>query len=197
MRKEFLPQRLDVMAFAEQGAELAGADTGLIALKQYGRLAQDVPDIAPGEADAIAVAWRARGERLEAVGGAAQNWLHLEADSHVLQTCQRCLQPVAVPVAFVRSYRFVADEATAEREDVDAEEDLLVASRQFDLLELIEDELLMELPQVPRHAQCPVELPMAVETPDFSQSVEPGIPGAETGKPNPFAVLASLKIPPG
>jgi uncharacterized metal-binding protein YceD (DUF177 family) len=27
--------------------------------------------------------------------------------------------------------------------------------------------------------------------------VEPGIPGAETGKPNPFAVLASLKIPPG
>jgi uncharacterized metal-binding protein YceD (DUF177 family) len=69
--------------------------------------------------------------------------------------CQRCLTPVDVPLAVERSFRFVADEATAEALDDESEEDLLALSREFDLRELIEDELLMALPVVPRHDECP------------------------------------------
>lgn len=55
-----------------------------------------------------------------------------------------------------RSFRFVPDEETAELEDDDSDEDVLALSSEFNLLELIEDELLMEVPVVPRHEVCPV-----------------------------------------
>ncbi len=54
-----------------------------------------------------------------------------------------------------RSFRFVADEDTAAALDDEAEEDVLALSRSFDLLALVEDELLMALPVVPRHEVCP------------------------------------------
>ena len=43
---------------------------------------------------------------------------------------------------------------SAEAEDDQAEEDLLVATPSFDALTLIEDELILALPLVPRHDDC-------------------------------------------
>ena len=200
MSRDLQPRRLDVAFFAGQATALRGEVAGPAALREFPRLADGVPDLAAGLPDQMLVHWHARGELRTAPGGAPQNWLHLEAGATLPQTCQRCLQPVAVPLAFERAYRFVADEAEAEREDVDAEEDLLVINRQFDLLELVEDELLMELPLVARHDECPVDLPMAAQTADFVDESTALGDGAEPGKPakpNPFAVLASLKLPRG
>jgi len=90
-----------------------------------------------------------------------------------------------MPLQVQRSFRFVADEATAEALDDESEEDLLALSRDFDLRALIEDELLMALPLVPRHEACPQDLPMQSSDEDFEQA------GAE--KPNPFAVLQGLR----
>lgn len=84
-----------------------------------------------------------------------------------------------------RSYRFVADEATASALDDSCEEDLLVLSREFNLSELIEDELLMALPLVPMHEICPEQPKMAVIDADFEQQLQE--------KPNPFAALEALK----
>jgi uncharacterized protein len=81
-------------------------------------------------------------------------------------------------------YRFVESEEIAMAEDDEAEEDLLVMAPQFDLLGLLEDELLMALPLVPMHETCPV-------TPVFSAG-DPVVEAAEA-KPNPFAVLGQLK----
>jgi uncharacterized protein len=99
--------------------------------------------------------------------------------------CQRCLTPVDVPLAVERSFRFVADEATAEALDDESEEDLLALSREFDLRELIEDELLMALPVVPRHDECPTPCRWPPATTTLRR------PSAE--KPNPFAALAGLR----
>ncbi len=84
-----------------------------------------------------------------------------------------------------RAFRFVADEATAMAEDDEAEEDLLVLGPAFDALALIEDELLMALPLVPRHPACPQPL-----------SGPEGLaePPPELARPNPFAVLSGLKL---
>jgi uncharacterized protein len=114
-----------------------------------------------------------------------QIWVHLEADTTLPLVCQRCLNPVDVPVKVSRSFRFVADEATAAAEDDQAEEDLLALSRSFDLLELVEDELLMEVPVAPRHEVCPEPVKMSAEDPDFE--------AASAEKENPFAVLTRLK----
>jgi len=100
------------------------------------------------------------------------------------QICQRCLEPVDVAVQLEREFRFVESEAVAETQDDDCEEDLLVTSREFDLAALIEDEVLLAMPLVPRHDTCPVNVKMVAADPDFDALAE---------KPNPFAVLAQLK----
>ena len=56
------------------------------------------------------------------------------------------------------------------------------------LAELIEDELLMALPLVPRHEACPGELKMAV--------ADPGFEAPESQPPHPFASLARLRRGP-
>ncbi|MBV8619437.1 MAG: DUF177 domain-containing protein [Curvibacter sp.] len=178
MKKEYSLERLDLRALAQ------AADTvsGHAAVAHFPRL---VEESAPGGSLQHEVRWKAVGETRAVTGGTDQIWLHLEAEATLAQTCQRCLAHVDVGLEVHRSYRFVRDEATAEREDDESEEDVLVLSREFNLMELIEDELLMALPVVPRHEVCPQELPMSLEDDEFR--------AAEAEKPNPFAALAKLK----
>lgn len=139
----------------------------------------------PDQAASAEVHWQAHGEQRPVTGGAPQTWLHLSVQFQPTLRCERCLGPVALELAFERDYRFVAYEATAEIEDEVSEEDVLVWQRDFDLQALVEDELLMALPVVPKHGVCPEAVPFSVVDEDFIQS--------EAEKPNPFSVLAQLK----
>ena len=177
MAKDFDPHRLDVRRFAEEGADL-GTRT---ALQGFRRLAAETE----GDLAARTVNWRARGELLNPRHVSPEVWLHLEAEAVLPLVCQRCLNPVDVPLAVNRSFRFVADEATAAAEDDEAEEDLLALSRSFDLVELVEDELLMEVPVAPRHEVCPEPVKMS--------SVDAVFETASAEKEHPFAVLGRLK----
>lgn len=177
MTKEFHPQRLDIKAFAQAGGRLAGHDS----LLKYERLALEARGLHPD----LRVDWEAAGEVRTAMGGIGQVWLRLKVSASFPMECQRCLTPVDVPLAVDREFRFVADEATAEALDDDCEEDLLALSREFNLLELVEDELLMALPVMPKHDECPTEVRLASSDEDFE--------AANTEKPNPFAALAGLR----
>ena len=177
MAKDFDPHRLDVRRFAEEGAELEASE----GLRGFDRLLAEAEAADP----ARPVHWRARGELLNPRHHTPEVWLHLEAGATLPLVCQRCLHPVDVDLAVKRSFRFVADEATAAAEDEECEEDLLALTRSFDLLELVEDELLMELPVAPRHEACP-------ETVKMSAS-DPGFDAANAEKEHPFAVLGRLK----
>lgn len=179
MTKEYSPDRLDIKAFVQAGAHTCGHDS----LLKYKRLAQEAKGLHPD----LYVDWQATGELRAVPGETGQHWLHLKAQSTFPMVCQRCLGPLDVPLEVERSFRFVADEATAEALDEDVEEDLLALSREFDLRELIEDELLMSLPVVPRHGECPEHVPMEV--------VDEAFEAASAEKPNPFAALASLRDP--
>ena len=118
-------------------------------------------------------------------GAEDQVWLHLSAHTAVPLTCQRCMAAVSTALEVEQWYRFVESEEVAMAEDDESEEDLLVMLPQFDLLTLIEDELLMALPLVPMHASCP-------EIPRFSV-VDPDFDAAAPESVNPFAVLAHFK----
>ena len=176
MPKEFIAQRLDVKAFAEEAGQLSGAD----AVGAYERLMAETE----GRGAAQPVAWSVQGELRNPRKVQPEVWLHLQADTVLSLTCQRCLAPVDVPVAVDRSFRFVEDEATAESQDEEAEEDVLALSRAFDLRGLIEDELIMDMPLVPHHEACPEPVTLSVQDPDFQE---------EAQRPNPFAALAGLK----
>ena len=146
MKSEFNPLKLDVAAFARAQANLAGEWP----LSELERLRAYVPhEGAP--ATLHPVRWVVRGEQRAMRGGAHEVWLHLDASLSLPMECQRCLRPVDEQVTVQRSVRFVADEGTAAELDAESEDDVLVLSRAFDLRWWIEDELILELPLVPRH----------------------------------------------
>jgi uncharacterized protein len=167
------PRHLDVAAAAAAGSELAGHHR----LTEFDRLAEG----APRRGDDEGVDWSARFERRRGPGGEPQNRLQLRIQGRVWRDCQRCLQAMPITLAVDRCLRFAADEATAAALDVDSDDDVLALSRRFDLLELVEDELLLALPLVPMHEHCPHPLAPAADR-------EP----AETPA-HPFAALAALK----
>ncbi|HLO95563.1 MAG TPA: DUF177 domain-containing protein [Burkholderiaceae bacterium] len=178
-QRQFDPLKLDVEAFARDAAELQG-EWSMVDLP---RLAESASEESPAAAWPP-LRWAARGERLTPRAAEPQTWLHLEAEATVSLVCQRCLQAYAQPLSVQRSLRFVRDEDLAAQLDADSDDDVLAMSRSLDLRELIEDELLLELPLVPRHEECPEPLVHADE-----DLPEP----AEDDKPNPFAALAALK----
>jgi uncharacterized protein len=174
------PSRLDVRTFAQEAAQIQGD----LLLSKCERLAQD---LYREEADFASknLRWSAHGESVPVAGGAAQSWLHLEIDANVPMQCQRCLRGMQEELQVQRSFRFVRDEAEANAQDDDAEEDLLVASKQFDLLELIEEELIMALPFAPAHDVCPVPVKLKVSSADYEAALN--------AKPKAFAALGELK----
>ena len=166
-----------MQAFAAEGIPLA--ETTL--LQNMERLVQETPALQPD----LMVNWQANAELRAGAGAEANIWLHLQAAVTLPLTCQRCMGTVNTPVTVDQWYRFVATEEIAMAEDDQSEEDLLVMAPQFDLLAVLEDELLMALPLVPMHDQCPVTPVLA------AGDIE--LLNAATDKPNPFAVLAQLK----
>ena len=177
MKREFAPSRLDVIGFAEEAASLSGSD----GVEGYARLGAELADAATR----AHVDWTAVGESRPGADGAPVAWLHLQADTTLPFVCQRCLAPVPLSLKVDRWFRFAADEEVAAIEDEEADEDVLVAARDFDLKSLIEDELLMEIPVTPRHDVCPEPVQLSAEDPDFEE--------ASAARPNPFAVLGALK----
>lgn len=171
------PLRLDVEVLAKEGGRLQGRWP----LAGFERLIESAhADARPTAADEVE--WQVEGELRPVRGGVPEVWLHLEAQARLQLECQRCLQPVAAPLAVQRSFRFVADEATAAEIDADSEDDVLVLTRALNTHELVEDELILGLPLVPMHEACPQPL------------VTPAAQTAEVeDRPNPFAALAALK----
>ncbi|HWI11329.1 MAG TPA: YceD family protein [Burkholderiaceae bacterium] len=174
--RDFDPFRLDVAAFAKAAGQLDGRWP----LAPFDRLTESAV-AAAGGLDAGVVSWSARGESRAMRGGESQVWLHLTAATSVPLECQRCLKPVDTALRLERSFLFVHGEDAAAQLDADSDDDVLALTRALDLRELIEDELLLALPIVPRHEVCPEPLVAAA---DLEIADE---------KPNPFAALAALK----
>lgn len=177
MTSEFQPQRLDVAAFARAKASLAGRDP----LSIYKRLTLE----AIGPVVDVTVDWRAQGEQRSAVDGVSRPALHLQARTVAPMSCQRCLGAVQVPLDVDRHIVFAQDEDSAAALDDASEDDVLALASDLNLRELLEDELLLALPLVPRHAQCPDAVAMSAQDADFE--------AAQDERPHPFAGLAALK----
>ena len=167
------PRRLHVTVFAQEGATLQ--ETAI--LQDFPRLCRESP-LASGQTP---VQWRAQASVDPSPGQAPAIRLDLHAQVALPVQCQRCMQPMEETVTVERTFRFAPDEATAARLDEELEEDVLVCSRHFDLLDLVEDELIMALPLAPRHAACQPATPLG----------DPS--AANDSPPHPFAALQQLK----
>lgn len=177
MPAAFRVSALDVEAFARQQGSLSGRTP----VRAYGRLAREARSDEPD----LAVEWSVHGEQRRAVDGVLRPALHVRADTCLPLTCQRCMEEVRVPLAVDRHFVFLPDEASAAALDEASEDDLLVLARDFDAQALIEDELLMTLPLVPRHEQCPVPIRLSAQDAEFEAALR--------ARGHPFAVLERLK----
>lgn len=181
------PQAIDLRALADSAQPLHG-ELALAALPRWSTDAPVWPSpLAPLMWQALAQ-WRASPAAAPVAGRSAprQLWLQLRWSAQVPLRCQRCLEPYLEPLQDERWFRFVADEARALEEDEACAEDLLVWQPRFNLLELIEDELLLALPLVPMHAACPSALPGYAEAAAGAEEV--------LERPNPFQLLAQRKL---
>ncbi len=99
--------------------------------------------------------------------------------------CQRCMEPVHIDVDTSLALGFSRSKAGLEKipttlEAVQAE------AGQVDLLQLLEDEIMLALPQIPRHADTECQ-PSAMA--DDIARIESLVEKQE----NPFSILAGLK----
>jgi uncharacterized protein len=177
MKHEFDATQLHIAAFAQGHDAYSGEER----LARFGRLMQQ----SQGLGGETFVSYSVQGEMRLDASGAEEPWLHLSAQATLSLICQRCMAPVDEVISLERDFRFVASEALAEVEDEESEEDVLVLSKSFNLLELIEDEFLMSTPLVPKHDVCPQPVKLQAADPEFVELVQE--------KPNPFAVLQQLK----
>ncbi|WP_342612448.1 DUF177 domain-containing protein [Burkholderia ambifaria] len=189
------PHAVDLFEFARSGRQAAGA----VRLSQLPRMLNEVPVDAP-DRDTV-FTWQAEGftqKELQDDGADGQQpYLRLAVHGHAWLTCQRCMTPYGETFDVDMTYRVVATEEEAEEFPLDDDEaDVIVGTRQFDLVDLIEEELLLSLPLVPKHEVCPAvheSLVSGVSGPSEEADDESAEDEDEGKRPNPFAVLQALK----
>jgi uncharacterized protein len=202
------PRSVDVFEFARNGLSAAGE----VQLADLPRMLAEVPADAP-ERDAV-LRWRLNGEtRAEmaevgaGVGGGAgaevvRPYLRLTLDGAVWLECQRCLGPYRQAVDVTVEYRVAASDEEADAYPLDEDElEVVVGSHRFDLVGLIDEELLLSMPLVPKHEVCPETHESLVAGTDTEASAgtadrpaqAAGAPADESARPHPFAGLAALK----
>ena len=174
-RQERLPLQIDPFRLAEARRVLEGR----IALRHMKRLASALSNT-EGEIE-VSLEFGIDNMGVPFVSGALQANLSL--------ICQRCLEEMNMPVETELALGFVRSSVEAEAM-IGPYEPYIVESVPVDLMDIIEDEILLSLPQIPMHPfeECPArEL--------YEQAAEQGEQENEVSRESPFHVLAGLKTP--
>jgi len=152
------PAAIDGLAFARS----AGVLKGRLGMESLPRLAQS------GCSGAV-LDYVLSGE----INERGKPGLRLAVDGSVHLECQRCLGDVELPLRLEAQLEFAASEADIMAAD---DEERVLAGRNMSVAALVEEEVILALPMVPKHEQCHAAT------------------GAEGGaEPSAFQALAALK----
>lgn len=159
---------IDGPEFARLGRRLSGA----VPVAALSRLADVLTDVS-GTLDC-----EVRGEHDKDESRDGKDWLDLRIEGKLALRCQRCLETLEFPLRVeARLLLVTAGEPWPEEEEMETDAfDAIEASRELDLLSLIEDEALLALPIAPRHEDC-----------------RPPLAAGDEQEPSPFAVLAGIR----
>ena len=137
---------MDPIRFAREAASLGGE----FALAEVDRLRDEL--VEEGGVVTGVATYRLEGAL---VGGRPALRLHIDANPTL--RCQRCLGPYVQPLRVEEVIFLARNDAEMERwEKIDPLLDVIVAVEHMDVRMLVEDEILLSLPVVPRHEEdCP------------------------------------------
>lgn len=153
--------QIDGLQFARSASELAGEIEGA----RLKRLAE-MQCLTPG------IRFRVCG----GTNGRGRPELSVFLSGRLELTCQRCLRPLLQ--ALEQESRLELSPSLEEIEAADDDIDRVLATKAMDVAALIEDEVLLALPMIPRHEQC---------------DAAPEVAAAQARKKSPFEALAALK----
>jgi len=173
-----LLKRFDPRRLAAHDGGTGGTLTGEVDTTLMPRLREALAGDEPATASFELRVFRDKARRLVIEGN-----VHAELACE----CQRCLEPVTVPVDAQFALAVVDDEEAARNLPVELDPLLLEQEAEVDLPALVEDELILALPQIPMHedvADCGERARIVKVDEEFDDS---------TKKENPFAVLKKLK----
>ncbi|NYT62222.1 DUF177 domain-containing protein [Alcaligenaceae bacterium] len=167
-------QYVDTYELTRAGHEVSGQ----AAIAQFERLLEGLPE----QADTT-VEWVVKGE-MDAFG---QRFLRVQVKASPMLECQRCMQPFAWSIDSLNRLQVVNSEAdldAGEAADTDPDDliERILGSQRLDVLALVEDEVILSLPYVPKHDVCPSLPESLVQEPD-----------TDPARPSPFSVLGQLK----
>lgn len=169
MSEKLLPEHLDPFRYAEQGLSL----DGILKITDMQRLAVNLAD--HSATVSVNLQFGIDEQKITFLNGNLKTRLTLQ--------CQRCMEPLVYEIMSDFSLGVVStlDEANVLPEHY---EPAMAAEGSLALKDLIEDEILLNLPIIPRHEpeDCKVKLPLA----------DSGWEEKDKGV-NPFQVLESLK----
>ncbi|WP_050009336.1 YceD family protein [Candidatus Glomeribacter gigasporarum] len=170
-------QALDLWKFARAGAQ-ANGELSLTLLPRLLQAVLPLPENIP------AFRWTAAGEMRTESAPAGDTvhapYLKLTLSGALQLECQRCLAPYLHSLSIQMLYRIVETEQQADAAPLDNDQiEIIVGTRAFDLLDLMDQELYLALPSAPKHPVCPA-LPDALRISRLPHR-------------SPFAMLAALK----
>ena len=170
MPNQQLPQQVTVRKLVESGAKLSG----LVADMRLPRVTEAVQQIsAKVEADLK-------------FGLDESNKMIIEVEIQGAGdlACQRCLEPVTLPLKIATTLTVVAHDEEA-RSCIRSHEPIILDEGMLNIDHMLEEEILLSLPAVALHPKVPAN--------DISLAEHEGIERrAERGLDNPFAVLKKL-----
>ena len=169
---------IDALGFARAGSFLQGqAHLKLFTRMLEGQLTQ------PEAQRESPVSWTLQGESTVA----GRYFLHVTAHAEPMLECQRCLRPFICNVNVDNRVELVRTPAEQDTDDLDDDSiERIVGSKQFSVLGFVEDELILAMPYVPKHRECPPDSGIKVERSAVSEE-------QETRRQSPFSVLEQLK----
>ncbi len=170
-----LPERIQPLRLAEHGASLSGS----VSTERMPRLSGMLHGEA-GEARVTLHFGRDDGGQAQVSG---------RIDARLAVVCQRCLEPMEIAVEREVNLALVRDDAQAAALDA-AYDPLLIGDEPIALSGLIEDELILAMPNFSRHPPGACEMPPGA---DAEEEVEDSHTAGESGEDNPFSALESLK----
>jgi uncharacterized protein len=144
------------------------------------------------------IEWSLKGEQNKRADGGYESYITLGLNGVAKMICLRCLEIVEIPISLERQFRIAKDEAHATKLDAEDEfVDAIVGSVQFEVLDLVEDEIIMALPFSPKHDFCSAPtFDTGFEAADAADdNGKEGVNDEDRERPNPFRVLAQLKKP--
>ena len=174
---EQTPMQINNVEFAKKKHEI----NGIIESCQFSRLTDLIADEVGG-ATVSAITYHLTGELIPSAVGGDQAALVLTLIGNLNLKCQRCLTAMPYEVDIKSKFVVMPDIQATSPLDEDGYEgddvEYLPADAQMQVLDLIEDELLLNLPTSPKHAEGQCSELSAIK---------------EVGKVNPFEALKALK----